>query len=74
MRFVLCVAVDPLDPDTLVYAQQGVVRLKLGQGKQFLDTGIFNLQPAALLFDPADPRRLIASTDGGGLLEYRFAP
>jgi photosystem II stability/assembly factor-like uncharacterized protein len=72
--FSTIIAVDPLDPDTLVYAQQGVVRLKLGQGKQFLDTGIFNLQPAALLFDPADPRRLIASTDGGGLLEYRFAP
>jgi hypothetical protein len=65
-------AVDPLDPSTLVFAgESGPVRLTLGAGRMLLDQGLINNQMLVLYFDPNDPLRLLGGTAGAGLLEYR---
>ncbi|HEX2641678.1 MAG TPA: hypothetical protein VHU81_01710, partial [Thermoanaerobaculia bacterium] len=68
-------AVDPLDPNTLVFeGESGPVRLTLGAGRMLLDQGLINNQMLVLYFDPNDPLRLLGGTLGAGLMEYRFQP
>lgn len=73
------VAVDPLDANTLLFVgqsavSQGVVRLTLGRGRSPVNDGLFDPLVTALLFDPGDPTRLLAATEGAGVMEYRFPP
>jgi len=68
------IALDPLDPDTLVFVGKkgAVVRLTLGQGREVLGEELFSSYIQVLSFDPNDPLRLLAGTAYTGVLEYRF--
>ena len=69
-------ALDPLDPDTLVFAAPGqgsaFVRLTIGKEREVIrDDDSFVGGLRILAFDPNDPRRLLAESNSG-LVEYRF--
>lgn len=68
-------AVDPADPYTLYVAWfGGVSRRSLGTGWQDFDAGLVNRDALTVAFDPADPTRLVAGTNGAGVYELRLPP
>jgi photosystem II stability/assembly factor-like uncharacterized protein len=68
-------AVDPADPGIIYTAwQQGVSRFSLATGWQPVDDGLFNRDAACILFDAADPERLLVGTNGAGAFELHTAP
>jgi len=68
-------AVDPANPYTLYAAWVGgVSRRSMGTRWQPFDAGLFNRNATSILFDPADPARLLVGTLGAGLFENRLAP
>ena len=74
---VSALLVDRLDP-SILYAgttSQGVWRsLDQGVTWQPFSTGFFAPQVTCLEADPRNPRRLVACTLGGGLLEIQISP
>jgi photosystem II stability/assembly factor-like uncharacterized protein len=68
-------AVDPADPYTLYAAWVGgVSRRSLGTSWQPFDSGLFNRNATSILFDPADPARLLVGTLGAGVFENLLPP
>jgi hypothetical protein len=49
-------------------------RLPLGTGWQDVDAGLVNRDALTVAFDPADPTRLVAGTNGAGVYELRLPP
>ncbi|HVR08048.1 MAG TPA: hypothetical protein VMW75_08370 [Thermoanaerobaculia bacterium] len=68
-------AVDPFDAGRIYVAWDGgVSRLSWGGPWQDLDGGLVNRSASCILFDPADPRRLLAGSGGAGVFEISLAP
>lgn len=68
-------AVDPADPSALyVGGLSGVSRFTLAGGWQQVDTGLYASDVLCLGFDPADPNRLLAGTNGAGVFELQLTP
>ena len=74
VRWPLALALDPLDPDTVLYVapeERAPVRLTLGQAPEVIQEEPLGGAIGILAFDPNDPHRLLAGT-AAGLMEYRF--